>query len=218
MRVTRLSSHSHHTPKFPLPPPISPKLLLPPPISLPWRPPLVASGSVRTVGRCVSLAVDLPNTLLPIGEVFVSGNFATTPAVSTTPVWTVCSVLHQVQLVSNPLKGDRVAQMESFFHLDRFQLPHPQGLRTIGPRLYRAPDLKSRNSCIQRHLSQTTLSTIFSTSGPLRLLLTVPLHQYSTTVTFTRRSMRSDLDTYPGVHILSNTTVSALKTHPSRNG
>lgn len=119
---------------------------------------------------------------------------------------------------SNPLKGDRVAQMESFFHLDRFQLPHPQGLRTIGPRLYRAPDLKSRNSCIQRHLSQTTLSTIFSTSGPLRLLLTVPLHQYSTTVTFTRRSMRSDLDTYPGVHILSNTTVSALKTHPSRNG
>ena len=66
---------------------------------------------------------------------------------------------------SNPLKGNRVIQMESFFPLEHHQLPHPQSLLTIGHLLNRVLDSNLRRFYIQRHPSQMVLLTNSLASG-----------------------------------------------------
>lgn len=119
---------------------------------------------------------------------------------------------------SNPLKGNHVAEMGSFFPLEHHQLPHPQSLPTIGLHLYRVLDSNLPRFCIQRQQFQTTISTDSLTSGLLHWSPTTILHQYLTTTTFMQQSMQSNSAMYPGNHTPPTIEVSAQTTHPHPSG
>lgn len=115
-------------------------------------------------------------------------------------------------------KGNHAAKMESSFHPDHHQLPHPRSQKTIGPPSYRVPGLSSLKYCTPQHHSQTTLSTDSSASGVPHWFLTTTLRQYLTTKTFTQQLMPLNLATYPGSRIPFSITVSAQKMRPYPSG